>query len=88
LTYAEGKELKKQEETNERELKTKSKTNFADMSRNTCIACGREIPEGMLVCKQCEIGASSNRCTICNRAIAESELLCDHCKDVIFRSKQ
>ncbi len=80
--------MKKQEETREKKLHLQIKAMCTAMSVNTCIACGREIPEGMLVCKQCEVGTSSNRCTICNRAIEESETICDDCKDAIFRSKQ
>ena len=54
---------------------------------NTCIACGREIPEGRLACMECEIGKSQKRCTICDRLVAESEAICSNCKTAIFRSK-
>ncbi|MBR2466748.1 MAG: hypothetical protein IKB38_07475 [Clostridia bacterium] len=32
---------------------------------NTCISCGREIPEGNLVCMECEDGRTQKKCTIC-----------------------
>jgi len=79
--------LKKQEETKKTEQQTENKAKVVSMSINTCIACGREIPEGMLVCMECEIGKSQKRCTICDRPIAESEQICSNCRAVIFRSK-
>ena len=50
--------MKKQEETKKTEQQTENKAKVVSMSINTCIACGREIPEGMLVCMECEIGKS------------------------------
>lgn len=66
---------------------TENEAVYVAASINTCIACGREIPEGMLVCVECEVGASTKRCTICNRLIAESDSICENCKAHIFRSK-
>ncbi len=79
--------MKKQEERREKELHTKINSKCVAMSINTCIACGRRIPEGILVCRECEVGTSSKRCAICYRLIAESERICPNCKTVIFRSK-
>lgn len=55
---------------------------------NICIMCGREIPEGMLVCIECELGTTPRRCTICNRPISESDSICPDCKGIIFYEKQ
>lgn len=79
--------MKKQKEKKKTEQQTENKVMYVDTSINTCIACGREIPEGMLVCMECEIGTSSKKCMICNRPIAESESICSNCRAVIFRSK-
>ena len=54
---------------------------------NTCISCGREIPEGSLVCMECEVGRSQKKCTLCDKPIAECESICANCKAIIFRSK-
>ena len=80
--------MKKQEETkNKIEQQTKSKVVYAPTSVNTCIACGRVIPEGMLVCMKCEVGNSQERCVICDRPIAEGQDICPNCRTAIFRSK-
>ena len=80
--------MKKQEETKKTEQKTENKVVYVATSINTCIACGREIPEGFLVCMECEVGKSQKRCTICDRPIAESEDICSNCRAIIFRSKK
>ena len=64
-----------------------NKRSWLVASINTCVSCGREIPEGMLVCMECEIGKFQKRCTICDKPIAESESVCANCKAMIFRSK-
>ena len=79
--------MKKQEKTTKNEQQTEKRVGGFTMSVNSCIACGKEIPEGMLVCMECEIGRSEKRCTICDRPIAEGEAICSHCKVVIFCSK-
>lgn len=70
------------------EQKTENNVVCVATSINTCIACGREIPEGMLVCMDCEVDRSEKRCRICGRLIAESEDICSNCRAVIFRSKK
>ena len=77
--------MKKQRETRKAERQTENKVVYVATSINTCIACGREIPEGMLVCMECEIGKTEKRCTICDRPIAESEDICSNCRAIIFR---
>lgn len=79
--------MKNQKENEKTTNQTENKVVYVATSINTCIACGREIPEGMLVCMECEIGKSQRKCTICDRPIAESESICSNCKAVIFRSK-
>ena len=79
--------MKKQRKTIKTEQQTRNEVTFVAMNINTCISCGKEIPEGMLVCMECEIGMFSNRCTLCNRLIAESESICPNCKAIILRSK-
>ena len=66
---------------------TENKVVYVATSVNTCIACGREIPEGMLVCMECEVGRSQKKCTICDKPIAESGSICSNCRAIIFRSK-
>lgn len=80
--------MKNQKENEKTTNQTENKVVYVATSINTCIACGREIPEGMLVCMKCEIGKSQRKCTICDRPIAESESICSNCKAVIFRSKK
>ena len=79
--------MKNQKESEKTTTQTENNVVYVATSINTCIACGREIPEGMLVCMECEIGKSQKRCTICDRPIAESEAVCSNCKASIFRSK-
>ncbi len=78
------KKIKKNEKTTNQ---TENKAVYVATGTNTCISCGREIPEGRLVCRECEVGTSSKRCTICNRRIAESESICSDCRATILRSK-
>ena len=80
--------MKKQEDNKKTEQQTESKVVYRAESINTCIACGCEIPEGMLVCMECEIGKSTKRCTICDRPISEFDSICSNCKAIIFRSKK
>ncbi len=55
---------------------------------NTCIACGREIPEGMLVCMECEKVLNFSRCTICDAILQENEIsLCTRCREMFMRLK-
>ena len=78
--------MKKQKKTKNNEKQTKNRTVYIGTNINTCIACGREIPEGMLVCIECEIGTSTKRCTICDRPIEEGDSICQRCRDIIFNS--
>lgn len=80
--------MKKQEETKKTEQKTENKVVYVATSINTCIACGREIPEGMLVCMKCEKGLCDSKCTICDAPLKENEVgLCTRCRATFFRSK-
>ena len=79
--------MRKQKETEKTEQQTEKRVTFVATNINTCIACGREIPEGMFVCRECEVGKSEKRCTICNRLVTESESICVHCRAMIFRLK-
>lgn len=79
--------MKKQEETRKPEQQTEKKAVYVAASINTCIACGREIPEGMLVCMECEVGESEKKCMICNSLMAEGDCICPNCKAIIFRSR-
>ncbi len=79
--------MKNQKENEKITNQTENKVVYVATSINICIACGREIPEGMLVCMECEVGRSQKKCTICDRPIAESESICSNCKAIIFRSK-
>lgn len=55
---------------------------------NTCIACGREIPEGMLTCMECEKGLGVSKCTICDTPLKENEIaLCTRCRATFLRPK-
>lgn len=80
--------MKKQEETRKTEQQTENKVVYVATSINTCIACGTEIPEGMLVCMKCEAGRLQKKCTICDRPIAETKSICSNCRAIIFRSKK
>ena len=53
--------------------------------QNTCVACGREIPEGRLICANCELDTSMKRCIICDRPISDSDTICSTCKALIYR---
>lgn len=79
--------MKNQKENEKNTNQKENKVVYVATSINTCIACGREIPEGKLVCMECEIGNSERRCAICNRAIADNEAICQNCRDILFRSK-
>lgn len=55
---------------------------------NTCIACGREIPEGMLACMECEKGVESALCVVCDEPLKENEIsICSRCRAVLLHSR-
>lgn len=81
-------ELKKRKEKENITDQTESRVVCVATDINTCVACGREIPEGILVCKECEIGRSPKKCLICDRPVAESESVCSNCRAAIFRFKK
>ena len=80
--------MKKQKKVKKNEQQTENKVVYGATGINTCIACGREIPEGQLVCMVCEVGTSAKHCMICDRPISEWESICSNCKDVLFRLKK
>ncbi len=79
--------MKKQKENKKTTNQTEHEAVYVATSINACVICGREIPEGMFVCMECEIGKSQKKCTICGRPIAESEAVCSNCEEMIFRVK-
>ena len=79
-----GKNQKESEKTTQ---KRENCAAYVVMSINICVTCGREIPEGMMICMACELGTFLCRCIVCDRPIAESDALCIDCREIIFRSK-
>ena len=64
----------------------KSEKSWFGENINTCISCGREIPEGILVCMECERGAQISKCIICDRLLQINEdLICDRCMTALLR---
>jgi predicted nucleic acid-binding Zn ribbon protein len=80
--------LKNRKESEKTTTQAENKAVYVSSGINTCIACGREIPEGMLVCMECEIGKSQNKCVICNKPVSDRETICSKCKSIILRSKK
>lgn len=57
------------------------------LGANSCISCGAEIPEGMLVCAECERGDAAVRCVICDKLLLDGESICPNCKEVLLHPK-
>lgn len=55
---------------------------------NTCIACGRVIPEGILVCMECEKGLSRPRCVCCDTPLQNGQSVCTKCSEMLLSRKQ
>jgi predicted nucleic acid-binding Zn ribbon protein len=79
--------LKKQEEAKKIEQKTESKVVYIAASTNTCISCGREIPEGIFVCMECEQGLFRPKCVFCNTPLQNGQSVCMKCSDMFLRRK-
>lgn len=79
--------MKKQEEAKKIEPNTESKVVYVATSTNNCISCGREIPEGMIVCMECENGLSSPRCMFCNTPLHRGESVCIKCSEILLNRK-
>ncbi len=47
---------------------------------NTCICCGEEIPEGILVCPACERGEVPFACQLCGAPLLCDEQMCSECQ--------
>ena len=77
--------MKKQEEAKKIELNTETKIVYVATSTNTCISCGREIPEGMLVCMMCERGW---RCVCCDAPLHNGQSVCAKCSEILLGRKQ
>lgn len=77
--------MKKQEEAKKIELNNESKVVYVATSTNTCISCGREIPEGMLVCVECERGW---RCVCCDAPLQNGQSVCAKCSEILLGRKQ
>ena len=55
---------------------------------NLCISCGREIPEGVLVCVECENAVSALKCNSCGSLLSEAEdSVCEYCRTVLLRQR-
>lgn len=79
--------MKKQEEAKKIEQKTESKVVYIATSTNTCISCGREIPEGIFVCMECEQGLFRPKCVFCNTPLQNGQSVCMKCSDMFLRRK-
>ena len=80
--------MKKQEEGKKIELKTESHVVYVATSTNTCISCGKEIPEGVLVCVECEKGMSRPRCVCCDAPLHNGQSVCAKCSEILLGRKQ
>ncbi len=54
---------------------------------NTCISCGKEIPEGTLVCMECEKGLSRPRCVCCDTPLQNGQSVCAKCSKLFLKRK-
>ena len=54
---------------------------------NTCLVCGALLPEGLMVCSNCESGAIEHRCGICKRVIPQGIEVCPWCEEVLINSR-
>lgn len=79
--------MKNLKEDKKRTNQTENGDVYVATSINTCIACGREIPEGMLVCMECETFKPNTKCMICNIPLSDGKTICSKCRSTIFRSK-
>ena len=79
--------MKKQEEAKKIEQKTESKVVYIATSTNICISCGREIPEGIFVCMECEQGLFRPKCVFCNIPLQNGQSVCMKCSDMFLRRK-
>lgn len=80
--------MKKQEEAKKIEQKNENKIVYVATSTNTCISCGREIPEGMLVCMECEKGLSRPRCVCCDAPLQNGQSVCAKCSEIFLKRRQ
>ena len=80
--------MKKQEEAKKIELNNESKVVYVATSTNTCIFCGREIPEGVLVCMECEKGLSRPRCVCCDAPLRNGQSVCAKCSEIFLKRRQ
>lgn len=80
--------MKKQEEAKKIELNNESKVVYVATSTNTCISCGREIPEGVLVCMECEKGMSRPRCVCCDAPLHNGQSVCAKCSEIFLKRRQ
>ena len=54
---------------------------------NTCISCGREIPEGIFVCMRCEKDLSSPRCVCCDAPLPNGQSICAKCSEILLNKR-
>ena len=77
--------MKKEDAKNARQAESKGV--FVAASTNSCISCGREIPEGMLVCMECEKGLSRPRCVCCHTPVQNGQSVCVRCSKLLLHKK-
>ena len=53
---------------------------YLSFDANTCISCGAEIPEGILVCPACERGEVPFACRLCGEPLLCDEQMCSECQ--------
>lgn len=80
--------MKKQEEAKKIELKSENHVVYVATSTNTCISCGKEIPEGVLVCMECEMGLLRPRCVCCDAPLQNGQSVCAKCSEMFLKRKQ
>ena len=79
--------MKKQKKNEKTTNQTKNNAAYYAADVNTCVCCGRIIPEGTLVCMICEKELSVPRCIICDKPLTNEDSICSNCRAIIFSSK-
>jgi len=79
--------LKKSKETQKISQRSEGKRGYIATSINTCISCGAIIPEGTLVCVQCELAWIEPRCEICGKTVETRNAICKSCEEMLLHAK-
>ncbi len=53
---------------------------------NICISCGAIIPEGSLVCFNCQKGLTASYCVVCNKPLGNGNFVCPHCGNMLLQN--